>query len=67
MDHESEFDLNYITAAEIEDHYGISKFKMSRIRDSIPGAIRIANQYIYKRSLAVPVLEKMQGDKRRRS
>lgn len=62
-----EFNKTYITTAEIEVRYGISKFKLSRSRDIIPGAIKIGSVYIYKRVLAEPVLKTMQGDKRRRS
>lgn len=67
MTHVEEFNHNYITTTEIENRFGISKFKLSRMREYIPGAIKIGSVYIYKRSLAEPVLEKMQGDKRRRS
>lgn len=67
MNEFEEFRQNYITPSELEYRYGISKFKMSRLRDSIPGAIKIGSVYIYKRSVAEPVLETLQGDKRRRS
>lgn len=57
MSPQQEFDLKYITTSEIELRYGISKFKLSRLRGVLPGEVRIANVFVYVRKEVVPVLE----------
>ena len=64
---QEEFDAKYITTSEIESRFGVSRFKLCRNRDLVPGVVRIANVFVYVREIAEPVLETMQGDKRRRS
>lgn len=56
MEHQQEFDLKYITPAEIETRYGLASHTLTRQRDRIPGAVKVAGKYIYVRAVAEPVL-----------
>lgn len=67
MTTQDEFDAKYITTSEIEARFGVSRYKLCRNRDILPGAVRIANVFVYVREIAEPALIAMQGDKRRRS
>ncbi|UPT53027.1 regulatory protein [Hafnia phage yong3] len=53
---QAEFDSKYITTSEIERRFNIGRCTLTRIRDRIPGAVKIANVTIYVRELAEPAL-----------